>query len=48
MKSKFDWKAAYFHLVSLVGVSIILISVIGAGHAVLSLALPTLSMNQSD
>jgi hypothetical protein len=45
MKAKFDWKAAYFHIVSLVAVIVLLIAVIAAGHAILRLAFPTLSLN---
>jgi hypothetical protein len=48
MKTRFDWRAAYFHLVSLVAMIVILISVINLGHGVLQLAFPTLSMNQYD
>ena len=48
MKSKFDWRAAYFHLVSLVAMIVILVSVINLGHGVLQLAFPALSMNQYD
>ena len=48
MKSKFDWRAAYFHLVSLVAMIVILIAAINVGHGVLQLAFPALSMNQYD
>ena len=48
MKSRFDWRAAYFHVVSLVAVIVFIVAAIGAGHGILRLALPTLSMNQYD
>jgi hypothetical protein len=48
LKTKFDWRAAYFNLVSLVAVIVFLIAAINAGHGVLRLIFPKLSMNQSD
>ena len=48
VKSKFDWRAAYFHVVSLVAMIVILIAAINVGHGVLQLAFPALSMNQYD
>jgi hypothetical protein len=46
MKSRFDWRAAYFHLVSLVGIVVLIIAAITAGHGVLKLAFPALSVDQ--
>ncbi len=46
MKSRFDWRSAYFHLVSLVGIIVIIIAAITAGHGILKLAFPALSMDQ--
>ncbi|MEW5701007.1 MAG: hypothetical protein AB1792_02085 [Candidatus Zixiibacteriota bacterium] len=45
MKTRFDWKAAYFHVVGLVAIITLLIAVIAAGHAALRLAFPTLSLD---
>jgi len=45
MKAKFDWKAAYFHIVSLVAVIVLLVAVIAAGHAILQLVFPTVSLS---
>ena len=46
MKSRFDWRAAYFHLVSLVGIIVLIIAAITTGHGILKLAFPALSMDQ--
>ena len=46
MKSKFDWRAAYFHLVSLVCIITLIIGAINAGQGILKLAFPVLSMDQ--
>ena len=48
LKTKFDWRAAYFNVVSLVAVIVFLAAANGAGHGVLRLIFPTLSMNQDD
>jgi hypothetical protein len=46
MKSKLDWRAAYFHLVSLVCIITLIIGAINAGQGILKLAFPVLSMDQ--
>lgn len=46
LKTKFDWRAAYFNVVSLVGVIVILIAAISGGHGVLRMIVPKLSMPQ--
>lgn len=48
MKSRFDWRSAYFNLVSLVGMIVMIIAAITGGHGLLKLALPRLSLNQYD
>lgn len=44
MKGRFDWKAAYFHLVSLVAVIFFLFAAVSAGHGLLRMLFPALSM----
>lgn len=46
MKTKFDWRAAYFNVVSLVGVIVFLIAAINGGHGLLRMMVPKLSMPQ--
>ncbi|HEX9751389.1 MAG TPA: hypothetical protein VGB22_08925 [candidate division Zixibacteria bacterium] len=46
MKSKFDWRAAYFHLVSLVGIIVILIAAIQGGHGLMRILFPKLAINE--
>ena len=48
MKSKFDWRAAYFNVVSLVGVIVFLIAAINGGHGLLRMIVPKLSMPQHE
>jgi hypothetical protein len=48
VKSKFDWRAAYFNVVCLAGVIVFLIAAIGAGHGALRLVFPSLSMDEHD
>jgi len=45
MKGRFDWKAAYFHLVSLVAMIFFLFAAVSAGHGILRLFFPALSMD---
>lgn len=45
MRTKFDWRAAYFHIISLVAIIILLFALISVGHGILRLAFPKLSMN---
>ncbi|HWO56161.1 MAG TPA: hypothetical protein VNN55_01210 [bacterium] len=44
MKGRFDWKAAYFHLVSLVAVIFFLFAAVSGGHGLLRMLFPALSM----
>ena len=48
MKSKFDWRAAYFNLVSLVGIIVFLIAAINGGHGLMRMIVPKLSMPQHE
>ena len=48
MKARFDWRAAYFNVVSLVAVIVFIVAAIEVGHGVLRLIFPTLSMNQNE
>lgn len=44
MKGRFDWKAAYFNLVSLVAMIFFLFAAVTGGRALLQMAFPALSM----
>jgi hypothetical protein len=46
VKSKFDYKSAYFHLVSLVAIVTIIFAAISGGRGLLRLVFPVLSMDQ--
>ena len=45
MKGRFDWKAAYFNLVSLVAMIFFLFAAVSAGQGLLRMLLPSLSMD---
>lgn len=45
MKGRFDWKAAYFNLVSLVAIIFFLFAAVSAGQGMLRMLLPSLSMD---
>ncbi len=45
MKGRFDWKAAYFHLVSLVAIIFFLFAAMLAGQNLLRMLFPALSMD---
>ena len=45
MKGRFDWKAAYFHLVSLVAIIFFLFAAVSAGQGLLRMLFPALSMD---
>lgn len=45
MKGRFDWKAAYFNLVSLVAIIFFLFAAVSAGQGLLRMFFPSLSMD---
>ena len=46
MKGKFDWRAAYYNVVSLVAMIFFLVGAVQAGHGVLRVVFPTLSIDR--
>ena len=48
MPTRFDWKAVYFHLVSIIAIITLLVAAINTGQAVLMLIFPRLSMSPYD